>query len=188
MKKLYVWLSMLGVVAALAACGQASDVPSDGGGASSSEAPSQPGLPPSTSAKPPAQASSSQMQSNAYVMADSTSVVLKMPEQVQFGETATATIINNSDYEIVYGAEYAFECLTEGKWVPLRYREGKERVWIAIAYILKPGEEATFGFEILADEFTVPLKAGEYRLIKHISSDNGVEHSNFNITGGFNIK
>lgn len=171
MKKIFIAMVLL-LVVGLTACVQEVNAPIENGGAknayqgsiSSNVAPSEP------------------------VKADSSSVLLDMPSEVRPGETATATIVNNSAYEVSYGANYSFQYHENGAWVDLSYKEGKERMWIAIAYITRPGEEAKFDFVIYPDEFTAALQPGEYRLVKNVSSDNGGASGSFEIAGDFAIK
>lgn len=131
---------------------------------------------------------SSQLAPAKKIIADSESVTLRIPQEVKFGETATATIINNSSYEIVYGADYTFQYYTNGDWVDLNYQEGKERVWIEIAFSTVPGAEGEFDFVINADEFTVPLEPGKYRLVKNVGVINDNELMQLELASEFAIK
>lgn len=173
MNKIYAILIAVSMLAGLAACTQK---------ASSSPANSSSGNTPEVSSSSTAQSP------ELNIKADSSSVVIQMPSEVKAGETATATIVNNSSFEISYGAEYSFEYFANDQWTALKPKEGKERMWIAIAYITQPGEEAAFDFVIYPDEFTEPVQPGKYRLVKSISSDNGGAASSFKITGEFTIK
>ena len=193
MKKIVLMICTVLLIAVLFACTQNANAPVKDNGVDdpqSAVSEQQPETPPSEAPKDPSNAagSSEQPAADAKIKADSSSVLLKMPTEVRFGETATATLINNSDYEISYGASYSFQYYVNGAWAELKYREGKERAWIAIAYITQPGGEMAFDFVINADEFTVPLGPGEYRIVKDISAENNGDFSSFEITGVFTIK
>lgn len=176
MKKIFTALFLALIIASVTACSKNANVPVSNSGSANTSSGSQ------------AAVSSSEQTPNQNIKADSSSVTVRMPSEVRVGETATATIENNSSYEISYGAEYTFEYLKDGEWVALKPLQGKERMWIAIAYITQPGEEATFDFVIYPDEFTSPLEPGEYRIVKSIHADNGGEAASFEITGNFTIK
>lgn len=177
MRKIFTALLLTLVIASLTSCSQNANVPVDISNSSVD-----------SSAISQVEAPSSEQPPNQNTKADSTNVTITMPSEVRVGETATATIQNNSSYEITYGADYTFQHLINGEWVALKPLQGKERMWIAIAYITQPGEEATFDFVIYPDEFTAPLEPGEYRLVKSINADNGGEGTSFEITGNFTIK
>lgn len=182
MKKICFAVILALLVAGLTACAQNVGAPSGGSGVSGE---SSAGSSVATSSEA---TSSSALAPEQKIKADSSSVILRMPSEVRFGETATATIVNNSSYEISYGAQYTFQYFVDGAWVDLEPLEGKERMWIAIAYITQPGEEAAFDFVIYPDEFTVALKPGEYRLVKNVTADNDGESASFEITGTFTAK
>ncbi len=183
MKKICLWLICVSLIAGMTACAQDGNV-SSSSDSSSVASESSTG---SAAEGPGADSSSTAQTPYQQVKADSASVVLEVPSEVQAGETATATMINNSSYEITYGAEYTFEYFANDEWTALKPKEGKERAWIAIAYLTQPGEEATFDFVIYPDEFTEPLQPGKYRLVKNISSDNGGVASSFKVTGEFTV-
>lgn len=176
MKKIFTAFILALIIASFTACTQNANVPVGNSGSSDSSSAGQVEVP------------SSEPTPNQDIKADSSSVTIRMPSEVRIGETATAAIENNSSYEISYGAEYTFQYFTNGEWVALKPLQGKERMWIAIAYITQPGEEAAFDFVIYPDEFTVPLEPGEYRIVKNIHADNAGEASSFEITGNFTIK
>ena len=177
MRRIITALFLALAIASFTSCSQNANVPVDNSNSSTN-----------SSAVSQVEEPSSEQPPNQNTKADSSSVTIRMPSEVRVGETATATIENNSAYEISYGAEYTFQHLINGEWVTLKPLQGKERMWIAIAYITQPGEEATFDFVIYPDEFTVQLEPGEYRIVKNIHADNGGEGASFEITGNFTIK
>ncbi|HWP52196.1 MAG TPA: immunoglobulin-like domain-containing protein [Clostridia bacterium] len=200
MKRILTMMIVLLMVAGLTACAQNVSAPV-GNSSSSDDSSSSVALPGIAAGEPsPEKGSSTPDQSEIpstapsestptpEIKADTTSVILDMPSEVKFGETATATIINNSTSELVYGVDYTFQYYVNGGWANLKYREGKERVWIEIACSTQPGEKGTLDFDINSDEFTIPLKAGDYRLVKNIGVRNGDELSPLGIAGTFTIK
>ncbi|GEM_PF-4505102 len=196
MKKIIPMALAVLLVATLFACTQNTGAPVQDSGANESSsveeqqsaAPGQPSEAPSSETPQAPVDPAEQPEDDDKIKADKESVLLQAPSEVRFGETATATLLNNSDQEITFGAAYSFQYYVNGAWAALNYREGKERAWIAIAYILHPGGERTFDFVLNADDYTIPLGPGEYRLVKSISADNGGEGASFEVTATFTVK
>lgn len=196
MKKIIPMALAVLLVATLFACTQNTGAPIQDSGVNESSGvkeqqsaePGQSSEMPSSETPQASSGSGEQPKDDDKIEADKSSVLLQAPPEVQFGEVATATLINTSDQEISFGAAYSFQYYVNGAWAALHYREGKERAWIAIAYILHPGGERTFDFVLNADDYTIPLGPGEYRLVKSISADNGGEGSSFEITAAFKVK
>ncbi len=210
MKKVVATMILLLAVAVLAACAQEANVPAVGSAAEepgsmvqappSKTQPSGSGTaepveggtaailapaPPVTEPAKNLPAASPKLASGTD--ADSKSVVLRMPSEVKFGETATATIVNNSSYTISFGVDYTFQYYTDNEWVDLQNKEGKERVWIEIACLLEPDSEGAVDFVIYQDEFTTALQPGEYRLIKNVYPWVEGMDSNVEIMGDFTV-
>lgn len=196
MKKIIPMALAVLLVATLFACTQNTGAPVQDSGVNESSsveeqqsaAPGQPSEAPSSETPQAPVDPAEQPEDDDKIKADKESVLLQAPSEVRFGETATATLLNNSDQEITFGAAYSFQYYVNGAWAALNYREGKERAWIAIAYILHPGGERTFDFVLNADDYTIPLGPGEYRLVKSISADNGGEGASFEVTATFTVK
>ncbi len=199
MKKIVLTIATVLLIAGLFACTQNASTPAQGGGDAGTPAKpgsgtdnaqsAVPGKPPATPPSEAPQASSSeQPEPGDKIKADGSSVLLQVPSEVRFGEMSAATLINNSGYEISYGASYYFQYYVNGAWAQLKYKEGQERAWIAIAYMTEPGGKMTFDFMINSDDYTIPLGPGEYRLVKDISADNGGNFASFQVTGTFTIK
>ncbi len=212
MKKVVATMILLLAVAVLAACAQEANVPAVGSSAAEEpgsmvQAPPSkmqpsgsgtaepveggtaailaPSAPPATEPARDLPAASPKLASGTD--ADSKSVVLRMPSEVKFGETATATIVNNSSYTISFGVDYTFQYYTDNEWVDLQNKEGKERVWIEIACLLEPDSEGAVDFVIYQDEFTTALQPGEYRLIKNVYPWVEGMDSNVEIMGDFTV-
>ncbi len=189
MKNIIFTLFAVLLVAGLFACTQNTGAPAgDSGSEPGNSLEGQPNAEPGRSPEaPPASSAAGQPPADDIIKADDSSVLLEMPEQVRFGEAATATLVNNSDEMLTFGAGYSFQYYVNGAWVSLNYREGRQRAFIAIAYMLSPGGEMEVSFIIENDEFTIPLGPGEYRLIKSIAADNGGESTDFEVKGVFTI-
>lgn len=210
MKKLCIIMMFLLVVVGVAACAQDVSAPVTDSGvknvpSSVTEDPSSavelPTRGNDTSAQEPASSISepeenlpvtsdvSSQQSPAQIIkADSSSVVLRMPTEVKFGEVATTTIVNNSSYQISFGADYTFQYYINNEWIDLQNEEGKERMWLEWACLVEPQGDAPLDFVIYQDEFTTALQPGEYRLLKNIYPRVEGMDSHFEITGNFTIK
>lgn len=188
MKKMIPMALAMLLVAVLFACTQNTNAPAQSGsgsepGSSSEVQPdAEPASPPL--AQPPIEKLPPE---GDIIKADESSVLLEMPSKVRFGETATATLINNSGEELTFGADYRLQYDVNGAWVSLNYREGKQRAVIAIAYILSPGGEMSVDFIIEEDEFTIPVGPGKYRLIKTVTANSGGEASPLELKGVFTI-
>jgi hypothetical protein len=89
--------------------------------------------------------------------------------EYRLGDPISALLSNQSDAAVVYGLPYTIEALRDGDWVELQWAEGKERVWILIAYQLEPGGETTLEFVIEQDEFDPAPEPGVYRLVKQVT-------------------
>lgn len=183
MKKIIPMVLAVLLVAVLFACTQNTNASAESGSGSESDSGSEV-QPNAGSSQPPIVELPPE---GDIVKADESSVLLEMPSKVRFGETATATLVNNSGQELTFGADYGLQYYVNGAWVSLNYREGKERMVIAIAYILEPGGEMAVDFVINDDEFTIPVGPGEYRLIKTVTANNGGEASPLELKGTFTI-
>lgn len=110
--------------------------------------------------------------SNDWSASDVDEAVLNPPgidmhtEQTSYSAGITSVnvlITNNTDEEVSYGAPFILERKQDGKWLRANM---EDMAWIMIAYLLPPGETNTD--ELSFDNFTDPLTAGEYRILKNI--------------------
>ena len=77
------------------------------------------------------------------------------------GGILTARISNESDEVFEYGAAYELNVRENDEWVPVNWKEPMS--WIAIAYVLSPGESQEFTCDL---SFFEKIDSGFYQLVK----------------------
>lgn len=112
-----------------------------------------------------------------------TDIQMTVDEQAVAGdaESVTLTITNTSDKEYTYGAASAIEAEQDGEWYVVEPKE--ELFWIAIAYIIAPGETNEEG--VTLNEFYGPLEPGNYRIVKTFTDPDG---SSLTAFGTFSVE